>query len=151
MHSALDMPIEEVDPKEILLNRFPMLFIDKFTQLNPGRSACATWHLTGDEWFFSGHFPGRPVVPGALVVEAIAQVAAVVMLSHERGERRMWMLAGIDNCRFRHVVVPGDTLESKLELTHFSAKSSKAIGEASVGNELACHVELLFVFPKDRS
>jgi 3-hydroxyacyl-[acyl-carrier-protein] dehydratase len=132
-------------PADILPHRPPFLFVDEVTALVPGVSARGTWHLTGDEWFFAGHFPGRPTLPGVLMCEAIAQVGAVAVLTDERIAGRLPLFGGLDRARFRRQVVPGETLELAVELGRMSSRAGKGTGWASVGDEPACECELMFV------
>jgi 3-hydroxyacyl-[acyl-carrier-protein] dehydratase len=132
-------------PASVLPHRPPFLFVDELVALEPGTSATGRWHLTGDEWFFAGHFPGRPTLPGVLMCEAIAQVGAMAVLLDERFAGRLPLFGGLDGARFRRQVVPGDTLEMSVELGRMSARAGKGSGRASVNGELACQCELLFV------
>lgn len=132
-------------PSTIIPHRAPFLFVDRITALEPGQSASGIWHLTGDENFFAGHFPGRPTLPGVLMCEAIAQVGAIAILSDAKFANRLPLFGGIDSARFRRQVVPGDTLEMSIALTRMSARAGKGSGEATVAGEIACHCELFFV------
>ena len=104
------------EPSAILPHRPPFLFVDEIVALTPGVGATARWHLSGDEWFFSGHFPGRPTLPGVLMCEAIAQVGAIAVLTDERFAGKLPLFGGLDGARFRRQVGPGDTLELRVEL-----------------------------------
>jgi 3-hydroxyacyl-[acyl-carrier-protein] dehydratase len=132
-------------PADVIPHRPPFLFVDAVTALVPGRSATGTWTLTGEEWFFAGHFPGRPTLPGVLMCEAIAQVGAIAVLTDERFAGKLPLFGGLDGARFRRQVGPGDTLTLEVELGRMSARAGKGSGRASVNGELACSCELLFV------
>jgi 3-hydroxyacyl-[acyl-carrier-protein] dehydratase len=132
-------------PAEILPHRPPFLFVDQVTALEPGVSARGTWRLTGDEWFFAGHFPGRPTLPGVLMCEAIAQVGAIAVLTDERFAGKLPLFGGLDNARFRRQVGPGDELTLDVTLGRMSARAGKGSGRARLGSDLACECELLFV------
>ncbi|MDY7102540.1 MAG: 3-hydroxyacyl-ACP dehydratase FabZ [Actinomycetota bacterium] len=132
-------------PAEVLPHRPPFLFVDAVHELEPGQSARGTWHLSGDEDFFVGHFPGRPTLPGVLMVEAIAQLGAYVVLRDERFVGKLPLFGGVDSARFRRQVSPGDTLDLEIEMTHLRGRAGRGSGRASVGGETACEAELLFV------
>ena len=132
-------------PADILPHRPPFLFVDEVVALVPGQSATGRWHLTGDEWFFPGHFPGRPTLPGVLMCEAIAQMGAIAVLTDERFAGKLPLFGGLDGARFRRQVSPGDTLELVVELGRMSARAGKGSGKALLNGEVACECELLFV------
>ena len=132
-------------PADVLPHRPPFLFVDEVTELVPGERAAGRWHLSGDEWFFPGHFPGRPTLPGVLMAEAIAQLGAIAVLTDERYAGKLPLFGGLDGARFRRQVVPGDTLELAVELGRMSARAGKGTGTASVNGKVACECELMFV------
>jgi 3-hydroxyacyl-[acyl-carrier-protein] dehydratase len=133
------------DPVSLLAHRPPFLFVDEIVELTPGTSATAFWNLTGEEWFFAGHFPGRPTLPGVLMCEAIAQTGALAILSDERFAGKLPLFGGLDAARFRRQVVPGDRLELQASIGRMSARAGRGSGRALVDGELACECELLFV------
>jgi 3-hydroxyacyl-[acyl-carrier-protein] dehydratase len=132
-------------PSEVIAHRPPFLFVDEIVALQPGVSATGLWKLTGDEWFFAGHFPGRPTLPGVLMCEAIAQVGAIAVLTDARFAGKLPLFGGLDGARFRRQVVPGDTLELSVQLGRMSARAGKGTGTASLNGETACECELMFV------
>jgi 3-hydroxyacyl-[acyl-carrier-protein] dehydratase len=132
-------------PADVLPHRPPFLFVDELVALEPGVSAAGTWHLTGDEWFFPGHFPGRPTLPGVLMCEAIAQVGAIAVLTDPRFAGKLPLFGGLDSARFRRQVQPGDTLELHVELQRMSARAGKGSGRAMLRGEKACECDLMFV------
>ena len=132
-------------PADVLPHRPPFLFVDEITAVEPGVSAAGTWHLTGDEWFFKGHFPGRPTLPGVLMCEAIAQVGAIAVLVGGNHPGKIPLFGGLDGARFRRQVQPGDTLELVVELGRMSARAGKGTGRALLNGETACECDLMFV------
>jgi len=134
-----------VNPEDLLPHRAPFLFVDEILEIVPGESARGVWRLTGDEWFFPGHFPGRPTLPGVLMCEAIAQVGALAVLSDERFAGRLPLFGGIDKARFRRQVVPGDELVLECSMTKLAARAGRGSGRALVGGEVATECDLMFV------
>lgn len=134
-----------MQPTDVIPHRPPFLFVDELADVHPGVSARGLWKLSGDEWFFSGHFPGRPTLPGVLMVEAIAQLGAVALLSDERYKGKLPLFGGIGSCRFRRQASPGDTLQLEIQMGRLSGRGGRGTGSATVNDEVACNAELLFV------
>ena len=133
-------------PIDVLPHRPPFLFVDRVSLLETGVRAVGHWKLNGDEWFFPGHFPGRPTLPGVLICEAIAQVGAYAVLTDPAHATKLPLFGGIDSARFRRQVVPGDELELVVELGRMSARAGKGSGKALLDGQVACEMDLMFVF-----
>ncbi|GAA0319502.1 3-hydroxyacyl-ACP dehydratase FabZ [Bacillus carboniphilus] len=136
------LKIEEI--KEIIPHRYPFLLVDRITEVEEGKRAVGYKNVSANEDFFNGHFPEYPVMPGVLIVEALAQVGAVAMLKKEENRGRLAFFAGIDNCRFKRQVVPGDQLRLEVEMVRFRGSIGKGKGVATVDGEVACEVEIMF-------
>ena len=134
----------KVDIESVIPHREPFLLIDEVVELEPGRRCVARKRVREDEWYLSGHFPGRPVMPGVLIVEALAQTGAVAVLSEEENRGRVALFAGIDDCRFKRIVEPGDSLDLACELERVRGPIGRGRAEARVGGELACRATLTF-------
>ena len=130
--------------EEILPHRDPFLLIDEVVELEPGHRVVARKRVQDDEWYLRGHFPGRPVMPGVLIVEAMAQTGAVAVLAQEENRGRIALFAGIDDCRFKRIVEPGDELELECELQQVRGPIGRGKATARVGEELAARGMLTF-------
>lgn len=132
-------------PDELLPHRAPFLLIDEIVELRPGERCVALWHLSGDEAFFAGHFPGRPTLPGVLMVEALAQTAGLAAASASSLEGKLALFGGIDKARFRRQVIPGDTLRLDATIDRLSARAGRASGTATVNGQTACEANMMFL------
>lgn len=134
-----------MEPTDLLPHRHPFLFVSEVVDVVAGARAHGRWTLTGDEAFFAGHFPGRPTLPGVLIVEALAQVGALAVLADPRYTGKLPLFGGIDKARFRRQVVPGDTLDLEVTMDQLGSSAGKGTGVARVGDEVACQAALFFV------
>ena len=132
-------------PLDILPHRDPFLLVSEIVAVEPGVSIHARWLLSGEEMFWRGHFPGRPTLPGVLMVESLAQAGAIAILTDTRFAGKIPLLGGVDGARFRRQVVPGDVLDLHVTMGRVGARAGKGSGVASVAGQKACEAELLFV------
>lgn len=130
--------------QEILPHRYPFLLVDRITELEVGKRAKGFKNVTVNEEFFQGHFPGYSVMPGVLIIEAMAQVGGVALLSSDDFKGRIVFLTGVDNARFKRQVIPGDILTMEVEFVKLRGTMGKGHGRVTVGDELVCEADILF-------
>lgn len=138
------MELDITEIKEIIPHRYPFLLVDKILDVEEGKSATGIKNVTANEEFFNGHFPDYPVMPGVLIIEALAQVGAVAMLKPEENRGRLAFFAGIDKCRFKAQVKPGDQLKLEVEIIRFKGPIGKGKATASVDGQTVAEAELMF-------
>lgn len=136
--------LSKEDIEKIIPHRSPMLLIDEIVEMETGAWAHGRTHLRGDEFFFQGHFPGQPVLPGVIMVEALAQTGAVAILSMPEFQGKVGYFAGIDKVRFKRKVYPGETLDLKVEIIKRRGPIGYGKAEAYVDGELAVSGQLTF-------
>jgi 3-hydroxyacyl-[acyl-carrier-protein] dehydratase len=136
--------LNNIEIQNIIPHRYPFLLVDKIIEIEYGKRAVGIKNVTINEPFFQGHFPGNPIMPGVLIVEAMAQVGAVAILGMEEHKGKLALFTGINNLRFRRQVIPGDTLKMEVEMLNFKRGIGKAKAEAYVDQDLAVSGELMF-------
>jgi len=136
--------LSSVDIKNIIPHRYPFLLIDKILEVDPGKRAVGIKNVTNNEPFFQGHFPEYPVMPGVLLVEAMAQTACVAGLMLEENKGKLGMFAGIESMKFKRQVVPGDTLKLEAEFLVFKMGMGKVKVRATVEDQVAAEGEIKF-------
>jgi 3-hydroxyacyl-[acyl-carrier-protein] dehydratase len=137
-------PLGRREIEAIIPHREPFLLLDEIVELVPGSRVVARKRVREDEWYLAGHFPGRPIMPGVLMVEALAQAGAVAVLSEEENRGKLALFAGIDEVRFKRIVEPGDELELTCELERLRGPLGRGKATATVGGELAVRGVLTF-------
>jgi len=136
--------LDREDIMKILPHRDPFLFVDKIVSLETGKHATGVKNVTADEYFFKGHFPGKPVMPGVLIIETMAQVGGVMMLSPEENRGKIAFFMSIDNAKFRKPVVPGDQLILELEAVKIKSRTGLVHGRALVDSKVVAEADLMF-------
>ena len=141
---TIALPLDRAGIEQILPHREPFLLIDEVVELEPGERVVARKRVREDEWYLRGHFPGWPVMPGVLIVEAMAQTGAVAVLSEEENRGRIALFAGIDDTRFKRIVEPGDELQLECTLEQVRGPIGKGRARATVDGQLAARGTLTF-------
>jgi 3-hydroxyacyl-[acyl-carrier-protein] dehydratase len=139
-------PLGPAQIRDLIPHRYPFLLVDRVEEIEPGVRAVGIKNVTQNEPFFQGHFPDYPVMPGVLIIEAMAQVGAVGVMAGGEHRDRLALFAGIDGVRFRRQVLPGDVLRMEVEITRLKGKVGRGKGRATVSGERVCEAELMFAF-----
>lgn len=132
------------DILEIIPHRNPFLLVDKVVELVPAQRAVGIKNITASEPWFQGHFPDRPIMPGVLMIEALAQLGAICILSDPTYQGKLALFAGLDKVRFKRIVTPGDTLTMEIEILRAKGTIGKGAGKITVAGEIAVTGELMF-------
>jgi 3-hydroxyacyl-[acyl-carrier-protein] dehydratase len=147
---AITLPLEAAQIMEILPHRYPFLLVDRVVELEPGKRAVGLKQVSANEPQFTGHFPERPIMPGVLMVEALAQTAGVCVQTLEEYRGKLGLFAGIDDCRFKRLVVPGDTLRLEVTVEKLRGMFGRVRAIASVDGEVAVEATLSIIIPRDQ-
>ena len=139
-------PLGPAEIRGLIPHRYPFLLVDRIEQLEPGVRAVGIKNVTQNEPFFQGHFPDYPVMPGVLIIEALAQVGAVGVMAGGDHSDKLALFAGIDGVRFRRQVLPGDVLRMEVEIVRLKGRVGRGKASATVGEERVCEAELMFAF-----
>lgn len=142
MEKLRNLNIEDI--KKIIPHRYPFLLVDKIEEVELGKRAVGYKNVTSNEEYFQGHFPNYPVMPGVLMVEAMAQVGAVALLAMEENKEKLAFFAGIEKVRFKKQVIPGDVLKIEVEIITLRGPIGKGKGTVTVNGEVAVSGELMF-------
>jgi 3-hydroxyacyl-[acyl-carrier-protein] dehydratase len=147
---TLGLPLEAAEIMRILPHRYPFLLVDRVVELEPGKRAVGIKQVSANEPQFTGHFPGRPIMPGVLMVEALAQTAGIAVLTLEEYRGKIGLFAGIDECRFRRLVAPGDTLRLEVTVEKLRGMFGRVKAVATVDGEVAVEATLSIIIPRDQ-
>ena len=142
----MKLPLGPAEIRDLIPHRYPFLLVDRVEELEPGVRAVGTKNVSQNEPFFQGHFPDYPVMPGVLIIEAMAQVGAIGVMAGGEHRDKLALFAGIDGVRFRRQVVPGDVLRMEVEIDRLKGRVGRGTGRATVDGERVCEAGLMFAF-----
>ena len=142
----MKLPLGAAEIRRLIPHRYPFLLVDRIDELEPGVRAVGIKNVTQNEPFFQGHFPDYPVMPGVLIIEALAQVGAIGVMAGGEHANKLALFAGIDGVRFRRQVVPGDVLSMEVEIERLKGRVGWGTGRAAVREERVCEARLMFAF-----
>jgi 3-hydroxyacyl-[acyl-carrier-protein] dehydratase len=142
----MKLPLGPAEIRELIPHRYPFLLVDRIEELEPGVRAVGIKNVTQNEPFFQGHFPDYPVMPGVLIIEAMAQVGAIGVMAGGEHKDKLALFAGIDGVRFRRQVLPGDVLTMEVQIERLKGLVGRGRGRAEVSGERVCEAELMFAF-----
>lgn len=142
MSSDPEIVLDALAIQKILPHRYPFLLVDRIIELEPMQRVVGIKNVTINEPFFNGHFPGHPIMPGVLILEAMAQCGGIMMLNDQENQGKLAFFTGIDNAKFRQPVLPGDQLRLEIEMVKFRQSFCKMAGKAFVGDKLVCQADL---------
>jgi len=148
MTATASQGLDILQIKELIPHRYPFLLVDRVTEIEPGKSAKGYKNLTANEQFFEGHFPTKPIMPGVLMVEAMAQLSCIALLAKDEFKGNLGVFTGIDGLKFRTMVVPGDRLDMEVELLKLKGPIGKMRCVARVNDKVACEGEITFAMVK---
>jgi 3-hydroxyacyl-[acyl-carrier-protein] dehydratase len=148
--STYTLPLEAADIMRILPHRYPFLLVDRVVELEPGKRIVAIKAVTANEPQFTGHFPDRPIMPGVLMVEALAQAAGIAVITLPEYRGKLGLFAGIDECRFKRMVVPGDTLRLEATVEKLRGVFGRVRAVGTVDGEVAVEAIISVIFPRDQ-
>jgi 3-hydroxyacyl-[acyl-carrier-protein] dehydratase len=139
-------PLGPAQIRDLIPHRYPFLLVDRIEELEVGVRAVGVKNVTQNEPYFQGHFPDYPVMPGVLIIEAMAQVGAIGVMAGGEHSGKLALFAGIDGVRFRRQVLPGDVLRMEVEIVRLKGRVGRGKGRATVGEERVCEADLMFAF-----
>jgi 3-hydroxyacyl-[acyl-carrier-protein] dehydratase len=142
----VNAPLGPAQIRELIPHRYPFLLVDRIEELEAGARVVGVKNVTQNEPFFQGHFPDYPVMPGVLIIDAMAQVGAVGIMAGGEHVDKLALFAGIDGVRFRRQVLPGDVLRMEVEIVRLKGRVGRGKGRATVGDERVCEADLMFAF-----